>query len=86
MDFLMGFFCDIYLLRILGSGVSNKFVLTFIFVFYNIIQTDDTSQILRFKGGVLSADVVHHGVADRRCCIGQKLIARVWVIAGDTVQ
>ena len=37
----MGFFCDIYLLRILGSGVSNKFVLTFIFLFYNIIQTDN---------------------------------------------
>ncbi len=57
MDFFVGFFCNIYMLRILCSGVSDKFMLAFVLVFYNLIQTDDTSQILRFKSGVPSADV-----------------------------
>jgi hypothetical protein len=86
MDFFVSFFGNIYLLRIFCSGVGNKFVLAFIFVFYNLIQTDEASQILRLKGGIPSADVVHHSVVDRRCGIGQKLISSVRVIAGDTVQ
>ena len=70
MDFFVGFFVNIYLLRVFRSGVSDKFMLALIFVFYNLIQTDDASQILRFKSGIPSADVVHHSVADSRCCIG----------------
>lgn len=76
----------IYMLRILCSGVSDKFMLAFVLVFYNLIQTDDTSQILRFKSGVPSADVVYHSIADRRCCVGQKLVAGVRSITSDTFQ
>ena len=70
MDFFVGFFGNIYLLRILCSGVSDKFMLAFVFVFYNFIQTDDTAQILCFKCRIITAYLVHHSVADRRCCIG----------------
>ena len=70
MDFFVGFLCNVNLLWILYSGISYKFMPSLVFVPFDLIQADDTVQILGFKGRILPADVVQHGIMDCRGSIG----------------
>lgn len=74
MDFFVSFLGDENLFRVLYSGIGYKFMPSLVFALFDLIQTDNTVQIFGFKGGILPADVVQHGVMNSRGSIGQKLV------------
>lgn len=51
MDFFVGFLCNENLLWVLYSGICYKFMLSLILALFDLIQTNDTVQILASKVG-----------------------------------
>ncbi len=70
MDFFMSFLGNINLLWVLCSRISYKLMLSLVFVPFDLIQTDDTVQILGFKGRIMPVNVVQHSIMDCRGSIG----------------
>lgn len=86
MDFFVCFLGNENLLRFLHSGIGYKLMPSLVFILNHFTQTDDAVQIFGFKGRILPADIVQHGVMNCRGCIGQELVPRVGLESVNTVQ